>query len=68
MNKKQDEQKHFRLLLFLQNCDIFICDTIFSYELCTNAYCDAFISIKVYKCIIIFFYFCCRPWKVLTVL
>lgn len=49
MNKKQDEQKHFRLLLFLQNCDIFICDTIFSYELRTNAYCDAFMSIKVYK-------------------
>lgn len=24
MNKKQDEQKHFRLLLFLQNCDIYL--------------------------------------------
>lgn len=45
-------KKLFRILLyfFWQNCDIFIiCDTMFSYELCTNAFCDAFMSIKVEK-------------------
>lgn len=41
---------------------------MFSYELCINAFCDAFIPIKVEKCPNIFFYFCVHPWKGITAL